>query len=99
MSRIDRGRTGRRRRAYFFVRFAAGFFFDLVAVKALFFALSAVRPPVFFPNADSQPSEYFFVVPTRTIVTAFILSCSRHSRSNASSFLLPQACKWVKWPV
>jgi hypothetical protein len=35
------------------------------------FALTADLPLFLLPNAPSQPSEYFFVGPTRTIVTAF----------------------------
>ena len=63
---------------YFFLAafFFAGLAADLVDFLAAFLAGLATVADFFLPleKAASQPSEYFFVVPTRTIVTAVILT-------------------------
>jgi hypothetical protein len=57
--------------------FLLGFF--LADVLPAFFAVVLLAPAAFlplplpFPKAASQPSLYFFVAPTRTIVTAVVL--------------------------
>jgi hypothetical protein len=53
---------------------AADFLAPLAADLLTAAAGGAERLP--FPNADSQPCEYFLVAPTRTIVTAVTSGCS-----------------------
>jgi hypothetical protein len=85
---------------YLLPAFWTSFFLPFLAAGAAALDLPAALAAPFRPNAHSQPSEYFFVVPTRTIVTVipFTLllvnralwrlmrrvSCYRNSRRRSS---------------
>jgi hypothetical protein len=79
------------RHGYFFFEaffFAAGLAAGLADFIATFLAAAGFLGAAFLlplVKAASQPSEYFFVVPTRTIVTAIYLSNNAIEANRGSS--------------
>lgn len=93
-SRIAAGRID-----YLFAPLRATFFLVFLPAGAEPFDFAPIFAPPLLPKAASQPSEYFFVVPTRTIVTVvpFIYTCqspSHHAMSTSS--VVTKDCAAVK---